>query len=104
LISELATMGLMLERKKVKRDKIMISIGRSVNLVSLETVLHVYQLVMQQPDIEINLDGINWARLLENSKKKMLIPSINDKKKVFTDTITETNIQNEVRKVKVENF
>jgi 5-formyltetrahydrofolate cyclo-ligase len=59
---------------------------------------------MQQPDIEINLDGINWARLLENSKKKLLIPSINDKKKVFTDTITETNIQNDVRKVKVENF
>ena len=64
LISELATMGLMLERKKEKREKLKIYIGRSTNLVTIETVLHVYQLVMQQPDIEINLDGINWATLV----------------------------------------
>jgi hypothetical protein len=80
-------MGLMLERKKKKRDKLKIFIGRSTNLVTLETVLHVYQLVMQQPDIEINLDGINWATLIENSKKKLLIPRINDIDKVYTDTI-----------------
>ena len=57
-------MGLMLERKKEVREKLKIFIGRSTNLVTLETVLHVYQLVMQQPDIEINLDGINWATLV----------------------------------------
>jgi hypothetical protein len=78
LISELATMGLILERKKKKREKLKIFIGRSTNLVTIETVLHVYQLVMQQPDIEINLDGINWSTLVENSKKKLLIPRTND--------------------------
>jgi hypothetical protein len=78
LISELATMGLILERKKEKREKLKIFIGRSTNLVTIETVLHVYQLVMQQPDIEINLDGINWSTLVENSKKKLLIPRTND--------------------------
>jgi hypothetical protein len=104
LISELATMGLMLERKNEKREKLKIYIGRSCNLVTLETVLHVYQLVMQQPDIEINLDGLNWTKLLENSKKSLLIPKTNDIKKEFTDTITETNIQNEQRKTNIQNF
>ena len=85
LISELATMGLMLERKKEKREKLKIFIGRSTNLVTVECVLHVYQLVMQQPDIEINLDGINWATLIENSKKKLRIPRTNDINKVYTD-------------------
>ena len=87
LISELATMGLLLERKKEKREKLKIFIGRSTNLVTLETVLHVYQLVMQQPDIEINLDGINWSTLVENSKKKLRIPRTNDIKQVFTDQV-----------------
>lgn len=67
-----------------------IFIGRSTNLVTLETVLHVYQLVMQQPDIQINLDGINWGVLVANSKKKLLIPTTNDKKKEqegYMDTI-----------------
>lgn len=40
-------MGLLLERKKEKREKLKIFIGRSTNLVTLETVLHVYQLVMK---------------------------------------------------------
>lgn len=97
-------MGLMLERKKEKREKLKIFIGRSTNLVTLETVLHVYQLVMQQPDIEINLDGINWATLVENSKKKLLIPRTNDIDKVFTDTIQITTINNQVRIKNVQNF
>ena len=97
LISELATMGLMLERKNEKREKLKIFIGRSTNLVTLETVLHVYQLVMQQPDIEINLDGIKWERLIKNSKRKLLIPTTNDVNKVYTDTIETSRITNEVR-------
>lgn len=104
LISELATMGLMLERKKEKREKLKIFIGRSTNLVTLETVLHVYQLVMQQPDIEINLDGINWVTLVANSKKKLLIPTTNDVNKVYTDKIEETTISNQVRQKTVQNF
>jgi hypothetical protein len=37
-------MSLNMSRQKVrkKKDKLMIYIGRSVNLVSLETVLHIY--------------------------------------------------------------
>jgi hypothetical protein len=104
LISELATMGLLLERKKEKREKLKIFIGRSVNLVGLETVLHVYQLVMQQPDIEINLDGINWSTLVENSKKRLRIPRTNDVNKVFTDEIQDTNISNQVRVKRVTNY
>ena len=87
-------MGLMLERKKELREKLKIFIGRSTNLVTLETVLHVYQLVMQQPDIEINLDGINWATLIDNSKKKLLIPMTNDRDQIYTDTIQTTRINN----------
>lgn len=87
-------MGLMLERKKEMREKLKIFIGRSTNLVTLETVLHVYQLVMQQPDIEINLDGINWATLIDNSKKKLLIPMTNDRDQIYTDTIQTTRINN----------
>ena len=90
-------MGLMLERKNEKREKLKIFIGRSTNLVTLETVLHVYQLVMQQPDIEINLDGIKWERLIKNSKRKLLIPTTNDVNKVYTDTIETSRITNEVR-------
>jgi hypothetical protein len=92
LISELAAMGLQLERKKEERQKLKIFIGRSTNLVTLETVLHIYQMIMKNPDIEINLDGINWATLVENSKKKMLIPRKNDIKKEFLDQIESTNI------------
>lgn len=80
-------MGMKLERKKETREKLKIYIGRSTNLVTIEVVLHVYQLVMQQPDIEINLDGINWATVLENSKKNLKIPRTNDINKVFTDQI-----------------
>ena len=97
-------MGLMLERKKEMREKLKIFIGRSTNLVTLETVLHVYQLVMQQPDIEINLDGINWATLIDNSKKKLLIPMTNDRDQIYTDTIQTTRINNQVRIKNVENF
>lgn len=98
LISEIATMGMKLERLNETREKIKIFIGRSTNLVTIETVLHVYQLVMQQPDIEINLDGINWAVILENSKKSFHIPRTNDINQVFTDKIKHTAIQNKVRK------
>ena len=58
--------------------------------------------VLEAKGVSWTTDGINIERA--SDQKKLLIPSINDKKKVFTDTITETNIQNEVRKVKVENF
>jgi hypothetical protein len=98
LISEIATMGMKLERLNEERDKIKIFIGRSTNLVTIEIVLHVYQLVMQQSDIEINLDGINWATVLENSKKSLRIPRTNDVNVVLTDQIKNTAIQNKVRK------
>jgi hypothetical protein len=94
----IATMGMKLERLNEERDKIKIFIGRSTNLVTIEIVLHVYQLVMQQSDIEINLDGINWATVLENSKKSLRIPRTNDVNVVLTDQIKNTAIQNKVRK------
>lgn len=53
---------------------------------------------MQQKDIEINLDGINWAVVLENSKKSLRIPRDNDVNVVLTDQIKDTQIQNKVRK------
>jgi hypothetical protein len=76
----------------VSQEKLMIYIGRSVNLVSLETLLHIVQLASQRDDIGINLDGVNWAKLLSNSKKRLSIPNSNDKNREFTDDITNTNI------------
>jgi hypothetical protein len=43
-----------------KKEKLVIYIGRSTEFVSLETVLHVYQLIANRNDIELNLDGIDW--------------------------------------------
>lgn len=90
-------MGIILKRQNKKREKVKIYIGRSANLVTIETVLHVYQLVMNQPDIEINLDGIDWARLLENSKKKLLIPRTNDTIESTADQNHSRQIQNQYR-------
>ena len=101
LISELATMSMKKERETAKkfqrRDKLVIYIGRSTQFVTLETVLHVYQLVAGRDDIEINLDGIMWDILIENSKKKQLIPTKNDQNQVFTERVVSTEIHNDQR-------
>jgi hypothetical protein len=78
---------------KKKREKLMIFIGRSVDLVSLETVLHIYQIADPREDIGINLDGINWSKLLKNSKEKMTIPNSNDKNRNYSENISEVNIE-----------
>ena len=56
-------MSMNLERNNqgnAKKEKLVIYIGRSTEFVSLETVLHVYQLIADRNDIELNLDGIDW--------------------------------------------
>lgn len=69
--------------------------------MTLETVLHVYQLVAKRDDIEINLDGIMWDVLLDNSKKALLIPTKNDQNQVFTERVVTTEIHNDQRQRKV---
>jgi hypothetical protein len=67
-------------------------------------VLHIYQIASQRDDIGINLDGINWSKLLKTSKEKMTIPNSNDQNRKFSENISEVNIEMGQRKSRVTTY
>jgi len=51
-----------------------IGIGKSLNFVSINMVIHLVDQVSDETSFRLELDGVDWGTLLQNARDTALIP------------------------------